>query len=177
MLVLAEGMKEQIRETGYCYTLVTSGAEAANVLIALSGSGVELLAFSLFPSGEGASQLDLIPEDMEALSSAAQELGLGLSSPKTGFLIRGEDRPLVMADILRRLGEAHLDITSAQAISAGAGRFGALLWVKASDSGAASRVLDSSESDNFASVRAVDESSEESFPASDAPSWTPSRIA
>ena len=115
---------------------------AAAALETLWELGIGLVGFSEFPHGPGKAQLDLIAEDSDKLAKAATGIGLSLSRKKTGFLIRGEDEPAaVMADILRRLADAHIGVTSMQAVSAGAGRFGAMLWVKSQDIEVAGKVL------------------------------------
>jgi hypothetical protein len=164
-------MADEIRQVDYHYTIVNSSAETAVILDALSGSGIGLLAFSAFPRDDGTSQLDLIPEDSEALGRVAGKMGLSLSERKAGFLISGEYRAGVMVEMLRSLAEAHVNVTSVQAVSAGFHRFGALLWVRPRDVGKAAAVLGVPSAENEALSGVVDESSEESFPASDPPSW------
>lgn len=61
--------------------------------------------------------------------------------PKTGFLIQGEDRPGAVAELIAKLAEAKINVTAYDAVAAGEGRYGALLWVKPQDVQKAARVL------------------------------------
>jgi predicted amino acid-binding ACT domain protein len=67
-----------------------------------------------------------------------------VTGPKTGFLIEGEDRTGVMADVYGKLAAARINVTASDAVVAGAGRFGAILWVKAKDVTRTARVLGAS---------------------------------
>jgi predicted amino acid-binding ACT domain protein len=112
-----------------------------NVLTALTGSGVNLLAFHGFPAGEGRSQIDLVPEDPEALRQAAAQVGVALSEPRWALYVQGEDRVGAIADITSALAEASINITAASAVGAGADRFGVVIWVPPEDYEQAAQVL------------------------------------
>jgi hypothetical protein len=56
---------------------------------------------------------------------------LKLSAKKSGFLIQGDDRPGAVADVLRRVADVHINVTSLQVLCAGSGRYGRMFWVKA----------------------------------------------
>ena len=105
--------------------------EGARILAALRDAGVNLLGISAFPHGARRSQLDLIPEDTAAFVKAAKAAGFKLSKKKGGFLIQGEDRPGAVAEVVKKLAEAKINVTSAQVFCAGSGRYGGMLWVKA----------------------------------------------
>lgn len=77
-------MDNTVRKAEYFYVMVpNSPGQASKIMSGLVEQGVNLLAFSGFPSGRRA-QLDLIPEDSAALKRAAKKLGLTLSAKKTG---------------------------------------------------------------------------------------------
>ena len=61
--------------------------------------------------------------------------------PKIGFLVQGDDRAGAVADIASKLSGAKINITALQGIASGAGRYGAILWVKARDVNKAAKVL------------------------------------
>jgi hypothetical protein len=134
-------MAETIRQVDYYYMVAPNKAgEACRVLDALKAAGINLLAFSGFPSGRRA-QLDFIPEDPAAFVRAARAAKLKLSRRKRGFLIQGEDRAGAICEVLARLANARINVTAVDAACAGARRYGAILWVKPADHKRAAKVL------------------------------------
>ena len=123
-------MANTLRKVDYYYVMLPNRAgQGAKVMAALAGEGVNLLAFSGFPSG-GKAQLDLVPEDGAKLRRAARKLGLTLSVRKSGFLYQADDRVGAMTKILDKLAAAKISVTAIDAVTSGAGRFGAIFWVK-----------------------------------------------
>ena len=134
-------MAETIRKVDYVATEVANKpGEGARVLGALAAWGVNLLAFTGFPSGRR-SQIDLIPENMTAFLAAAKQVKLKVRPKKRGFLVQGDDRPGAVADLMKRLAEAKVNVTAIDAVSAGMGRYGAILWVKPRDVNKAAKAL------------------------------------
>ncbi|MBU2498393.1 MAG: ACT domain-containing protein [Proteobacteria bacterium] len=60
---------------------------------------------------------------------------------KTGFLVQGQDRTGAVAEVLKNLADAKINVTAVDAVSAGGGRWGAILWVKSKDVSKASKAL------------------------------------
>lgn len=86
-------------------------------------------------------ELDFIPADAAAFRAAARKAKLTLVGPKSGFLLQGEDRPGALAEVIAQLAAAAINVTACDAVAAGGGRYGALLWVKPQDVQQAARVL------------------------------------
>jgi hypothetical protein len=127
-------MADTVRGVEYYYlTIPDAPGEGQRVLSALKESGVNLLAFLGFPLAGGQSQIDLVPEDPQALREAAGQAGVTLSEAKRAFLIQGDDRVGAVADTVAKLAEANINLTAAAATGAGSGRFGMILWVAAGD--------------------------------------------
>lgn len=134
-------MNGTIRLVDYFYLhSADKPGEAARVLGTLRDAGVNLLALSGFPQGRRA-QVDLVPDDPAALRAAAKRAGWKLTGPKKVFLIAGADRVGAMVDVAERLAAAKVNITATQGISAGSGRYGAILWVAPRDVRRAAKAL------------------------------------
>jgi hypothetical protein len=135
-------MADSIRSVEYYYVTVPDApGEGQRILSALQGSGVNLLAYLGFPVGGGRSQIDLVPEDPDALKDVAAQLGTALSGAKFAFLVQGDDRVGAVADTTAKLAEAGINVTAAAAAAAGSGRYGMILWVAAADYERAADVL------------------------------------
>ena len=123
-------MSDRLRKVDYFYVMVPNKAgQGAKVAAGLAAAGVNLLAFSGFPSGRQ-TQLDLMPEDSGKLKRAAKKLGLKLSKKKSGFLYQADDRVGAMTRIFEKLAEAKINVIAVDAVCSGKGRFGAIFWVK-----------------------------------------------
>ncbi len=122
-------MADMVKRVDYFYIQVPDKpGEGARALSVLQEAGVNLLAFSGFPEGRRA-QLDFVPEDPAAFKQAAKAAGWKVTGPKRAFLVQGEDRVGAIADIVQKLSEARVNIVAIDAVCAGGGRFGAILWV------------------------------------------------
>jgi hypothetical protein len=137
-------MAETVRRIEYFYVQAPNKpGVGAGLLAELKTAGVNLKAFSGFPSGRGA-QLDFVPEDPAAFRAVARKAKWKLVGPKRAFLIEGDDRPGALVDLLAKLAEAKINVTASDAVCAGAGRFGAILWVAPKDVARAAKVLGAS---------------------------------
>jgi hypothetical protein len=135
-------MPDRVKKVNYCYPIVPNRAgQGARVLSELTREGVNLIAYSGFPAGGGKSQLDLVLEDMGALRRLARRNGWRLSKVKKGFHIQGSDQVGAVHRHLQKLADAGINVTAADAVSAGQGRYGMILWVKPRDYARAARAL------------------------------------
>jgi hypothetical protein len=138
-------MADTVSRIEYFYVQVADKpGEGARVLAWLREAGVNLLAFSGFPEGRRA-QLDVIPADSAAFKQAAKKAGWKVTGPKRAFLVQGEDRLGAVADLVGKLAEAGINITAVDAVSAGADRYGAIVWVDPRDVNRAAKALGASE--------------------------------
>ena len=137
-----KAVADEIQRVQYFYTEVPDKpGEGARVLgVLLKEEGINLLALSGFPKGRRA-QIDFIPADQAAFKAAAKKAKIKVVGPKTGFVIQGDDRAGVIAEIVSKLSEAKINVTALHAVAAGAGRYGAILWVKLRDVNKTAKIL------------------------------------
>jgi hypothetical protein len=109
-------------------------------LESLRAEGVNLVAFSGFPSGRKA-QIDLVPEDAAGLKAAAKKLKLKLGAKKTCFVVQGDDRVGALTETFGKLAAAKINVIASQAVTAGMGRYGAIFWVEPRNTGKVAKLL------------------------------------
>ena len=130
-----------IRKADYYSMKVSQRPGAgATLLAAMKAAGVNLLAFTGFPSGGGA-QVDFIPDHSVKFRRAAKKAGLRVSQRKTVFLVRGSDRVGALTGVLGKLASKKINLVALSAVTAGNGRYGMIFWVKPRDIGRTSRLL------------------------------------
>jgi hypothetical protein len=133
---------DQVKRVSYCYATVPSRAgQGARILAALQRAGVDLDAFSGFPAGKGRAQLDFVTNRMPALRRVAAKSGVRLSRVKKAFLVTGVNQVGAVHGHVQKLARAGISITAADAVCAGMGRYGMILWVKPRDYARAAKAL------------------------------------
>jgi hypothetical protein len=134
-------MADIVRKVAYfAMEVPNKPGEGARVLGALADMGVNLLAFSGFPSGRKA-QLDFIPEDVTMFKNAVKATKLKTRPQKFGFLVQGDDRKGAVADLLKTMAGKKINVTAIDALSAEGSRYAAILWVAPKDMNKAAKAL------------------------------------
>jgi hypothetical protein len=134
-------MADTVRLVEYFYVMAPQKPGVGAALLAeLRQAGVNLLAFTGFPSGRGA-QVDFVPEDGAAFRAVAKKAKWKVTGPKRALLVMGDDRPGVIAELMQRLADAKINVTAIDALCAGSGRYGAIVWVEPRDVTKAARTL------------------------------------
>lgn len=122
-------MADAIRKVEYFSIQVpNSPGKAFGVLSTLVSAGINLLACSGVPHGRRA-QIDVVPDDTRKFRSAVRKAGLKFTPQKSGFFIQGADRPGALTEHLQKLSARRVNVTGIDALSAGEGRWGAIIWV------------------------------------------------
>ena len=135
-------MADRVKKVSYCYVTAPNRAgHGETVLDALKEAGVNLLAFSGFPAKGGKAQLDMVAESMAPVRRMAKRNGWRVSKIKKAFLVQGRDEMGAVHRHVRKLGEAKINVVSAQAVAAGQRRYGMILWVRPKDYARAARML------------------------------------
>ncbi len=132
-----------VRKVDYCYTVVRAGrpGEAVAALKALRKAKVNLLAFTGFPTRGGKAQLDFVADGLAGVKRVAKQQGWRLSGAKKAFLVQSSDAVGACHSQLKKLAKAGINVTAADAVTAGHGRYGMILWVKQKDYARAARAL------------------------------------
>ena len=135
-------MSDRVKKVSYSYVMIPNRAgKGAEVLAQLRKANVNLLAFSAFPGRGGKAQVDLISDDLPGLRRVARRNGWRLSKVKKGFVFQGDDRVGAVSRQLDKLAARRISVTAADAVTAGRGRYGMILWVKQKDYARAARAL------------------------------------
>ena len=135
-------MAYRVRKVNYCKLMVPSRAgQGEKILGAIKDAGISMLAFTGFPTGGGKSQVDFISDKMADIRKLAKKQGWRLGDIKKAFLVQGNDETGAIHKVIKRLAEAKINIVAADAVAAGGGRYGMIMWVKPKDYRAAARAL------------------------------------
>lgn len=134
-------MPDMVRVLEYFYVMTSDKpGEGARALGYLRDAGVNLIALHAFPAARK-SQVVFVPSDPAMFRAAAKTAKWKIVGPKKAFVIEGDERVGALVEYATKLGDAKVNITAADAITAGMGRFGAIIWVKARDIKRAAKAL------------------------------------
>lgn len=134
-------MPDEIRQVEhYSFPISNKVGEGARVLGALRDAGVNFTAIWGYPRGAGRAQFELIPENGVAFVAAAKQAKLKVKK-SAAFYIHGEDHPGAIADVLKKLADARINVVAVQAICGGSGTYGAVVFLPTKDMKKAASVL------------------------------------
>lgn len=135
-------MAYRVIKVNYCKMMVPSRAgQGEKILGAINDAGISLQALSGFPAGGGKAQVDLISRNMGEIRKLARKEGWRLSATKKAFMVQGDDETGAVYKVIKRLADNKINIVAVDAVAAGRGRYGMLMWVKPKDYRRATRAL------------------------------------
>jgi len=131
-----------VKRAEYFYATVDDKSGVAyGLLEVFKKNGVNLLAFTAFPSGAGQSQIDFFPESAKKLKSVLADIGISIVGPRNAFMVQGVNDIGSLVEQHRKLSEAGINVHAANGVTDGTGRFGYVLWVAPDEYEKAAKVL------------------------------------
>lgn len=124
-------MAHRVRKVNYFnLTIPNRAGQAEQVLREVRGQGINMHAFTGFPLKAGKTQVDLVTSESTKLRRIAKKNDWRISKTKKAFLVTGNDEVGAVHKVLKKLADNKINVTAADAVSAGKGRYGMILWVK-----------------------------------------------
>ncbi len=124
-------MALSVRTVNYFYTRIQAEPGKPYELLArLADEDVNLLAFSAVPYGPNHVELTIFPDRIDSFLKVAKELGLVLTGPQHAVLINGDDHLGTLAEVLKTLLDAGVDIYASTGVTDGQGGYGYVIYFK-----------------------------------------------
>ena len=135
-------MAYAIRRADYFHaTIGDQPGEAYQVLSALAGLGVNLLAFTTVPVGPDRTQITLFPAEPSKMTSEARKANMALDGPHQAFLLQGDDELGALVAVHEKLYRANVNVYASSGVADGHGKYGYVIWVRQEDCDRAAKAL------------------------------------
>jgi hypothetical protein len=131
-----------IRSVEYYYVMIDDKpGEAYRLLAKLAKEEVNLLAFTVIPTGPAHTQAIVFPEDSDRMKHMAERSGYTVMGPNSAILICGDDELGALVEIHYTLSNAKVNVVTSTGVTDGKGGYGYVLHVRPDDMETAKQAL------------------------------------